>query len=59
MKYKVKIQELLEKVVEIDASSENEAIEIASGMWACEEIKLTTEDWSGMMDCVICDEYDG
>lgn len=44
MKYKVKVIETLEKVVEIEAVSENEAHKKAENMWYNCEITLSSPD---------------
>lgn len=44
MKYKVKVIETLEKVVEIEASTEQEAHDKAENMWFEGEIALISPD---------------
>lgn len=44
MKYKVKVIETLETVVEIEAASEHEAYEKAENMWYDCEITLSSPD---------------
>lgn len=44
MKYKVKVIETLEKVVEIEAASKHEAFEKADDMWGTGEITLISPD---------------
>lgn len=44
MKYKVKVIETLEKVVEIEASTEQEARDKAENMWGVGEIVLISPD---------------
>ena len=44
MKYKVKVIETLEKIVEIEAASEHEAREEAENMWFDGEITLISPD---------------
>lgn len=44
MKYRVKVIETLEKVVEIEASSEQEAYDKAENMWFEGEIVLINPD---------------
>lgn len=44
MKYKVKVIETLEKVVEIEATNEQEAHETAENMWFDGEITLISPD---------------
>lgn len=50
MKYKVKITETLEKVVEIDADNEREALTIAECNYraAKDDYILTADDYSGV-----------
>ena len=45
--YKIEIQELLSKVIEIEASSAEEAIDKAREMYRAEEIVLDADDWVG------------
>ena len=45
MRYKIEIQELLSRVVEIEASSAEEAIDKAREMYRAEEIVLDGDDW--------------
>lgn len=44
MKYKVKVIETLEKIVEIEASTEQEAYDKADNMWGVGEITLISPD---------------
>lgn len=44
MKYKVKVIETLEKVIEIEAANEQEAHNKAENMWFDSEITLTSPD---------------
>ena len=44
-KYKVCVQEVLEKVIEVEATSESEAIDIVMEMYHNEEVVLDSSDF--------------
>ena len=45
--YKIEIQELLSRIIEIEARSAEEAIDEAREMYRAEEIVLDEDDWVG------------
>ena len=45
--YKIEIQELLSRIIEIEAPSAEEAIDKARAMYRAEEIVLDADDWMG------------
>ena len=45
--YKIEIQELLSRIIEIEAPSAEEAIDKAWEMYRTEEIVLDADDWVG------------
>ena len=45
--YKIEIQELLSRIIEIEAPSAEEAIDKAREMYRAEEIVLDADDWVG------------
>ncbi len=45
--HKIEIQETLSRIVEIEASSAQEAIDKAREMYRAEEIVLDADDWVG------------
>ena len=45
--YKIEIQELLSRIIEIEAQSAEEAIDKAWEMYRAEEIVLDADDWVG------------
>lgn len=45
MKYKVEVKETLLRIVEVDADSENDAVEKVSALYEREEIVLGADDY--------------
>ncbi len=45
MKYRINVEEILSRIVEVDADNEDEAEEIVKKMYKNEEIVLDSEDF--------------